>query len=266
MPIPPPADWQLPPGVTRGLWDYLHDPAVARGYDDRLADCTLLQVDLRFAEQHFDRPGALLDLGCGTGRLLVLFARRGFWSLGVDLSEEMLAIAGAKAAAAGVTVHRLKANLVELDCLRDESFDYAACLFSTLGMIAGSAQRRRVVEHARRLLRPRGRFVLHVHNRWFHAWDPEGRRWLLRDWLQAGGGDRPMPPHQGIAGLALHHFTRREAVRLLTGAGFRVLEVRPVSLRADGRLPCPRWFGGLRAYGYLLVAERPDGAPGSRGH
>jgi SAM-dependent methyltransferase len=262
MTIPPPADWQLPPGVTRGLWDYLHDPGVARGYDDRLADCALLQVDQRFAERHFDRPAALLDLGCGTGRLLVPFARRGFWVLGVDLSEVMLAVAGAKAAAAGVVVHRLKANLVELDCLRDESFDYAACLFSTLGMIAGSAERRRVIEHVRRLLRPGGKFVLHVHNRWFNAWDPEGRRWLVRDWLAAAAGraeagDRAMPGHQGIAGLALHHFTRREAVRLLSGGGLRVLEVRPVSLRPDGRLPCPWWFGGLRAYGYLLAAERP---------
>ena len=29
----PPADWQLPEGVNRGLWDYLHDPAIARNYD-----------------------------------------------------------------------------------------------------------------------------------------------------------------------------------------------------------------------------------------
>ena len=55
-----------------------------------------------------------------------------------------------------------------------------------------------------------------------------------------------MPVHQGIAGLTLHLFTRREACRLLTDAGFRVLEVRPISLRADGRLPCPAWFGWLR--------------------
>ena len=25
-----PADWQLPPGVSHGLWDYLHDAALAR--------------------------------------------------------------------------------------------------------------------------------------------------------------------------------------------------------------------------------------------
>jgi hypothetical protein len=65
-----------------------------------------------------------------------------------------------------------------------------------------------------------------------------------------------MPVHQGVAGLTLHLFTRGEAVRLLTDAGFHVLEVRPVSLRPDGRLAWPWWFGGLRAYGYLLAAER----------
>src|SRR5262249_20751485 len=78
-------------------------------------------------------------------------------------------------------------------------------------------------------------------------------------------GDRPMPPHQGVAGLALHHFTRREAVGLLRGCGFRVVEVRLVSTRPDGRLPWPWWFGWLRAYGYLIAAERPALAPLSRG-
>jgi hypothetical protein len=65
-----------------------------------------------------------------------------------------------------------------------------------------------------------------------------------------------MPVHQGIAGLTLHVFTRGEAVQLLTEVGFRLLEVRPVSLRPDARLPWPGWFGWLRAYGYLLAAER----------
>jgi SAM-dependent methyltransferase len=257
----PPADWQLPAGVTRGLWDYLHDPALARSYDDNLAGSTLLTTDLAFAEQHFDRPGSLIDLGCGTGRLLIPFARRGYWVLGVDLSAEMLCMAGEKAATAGVTVHRLQANLVELDAVRDRSFDYAACLFSTLGMVSGAAERERVVRHAWRVLRPGGTFVLHVHNRWFNFWDPHGRKWLAADMLRSlrgrpDAGDRLMPVHQGIAGLTLHLFTRREVVRLLTRVGFRLREVRPVSLRPDGRLPWPWWFGWLRSYGYLLAARR----------
>src|SRR6266851_5873771 len=244
-------DWRLPPGVSRGLWDYLHDRSVARNYDQNLAGSTLLAVDQRFAERFFDRPGRLIDLGCGTGRLLIPFARRGCWVLGVDLSEEMLKQVGERAARHGVVVHRLKANLVELEGLTDQAFDYAACLFSTLGMIHGAEQRQRVIDHAYRLLRPGGRFVLHVHNRWFNFWDPQGRRWLVWDLLQSliqgkPGGDRLMPVHQGIAGLTLHLFTRREAERMLKKAGFRLLEVRPVSLRPDGRLPLPGFFGWLR--------------------
>jgi SAM-dependent methyltransferase len=253
------ADWQLPPGVNRGLWDYLHDPALARNYDASLAGTPLFAVDERFVERHCPRPGRLLDLGCGTGRLLVSFAQRGYWTLGVDLSQEMLAVAGTKAAAVGVPVQRLRANLVELDGLADASFDYAACLFSTLGMVLGAAPRQRVVRHVFRLLRPGGCFVLHVHNVWFNFWDPAGRAWLLRDRLGLGGtakGDRVMPVHQGIGGLTLHLFTRREAVQILTQAGFRVREIQTVGLNADG-LCWPAWFGWLRAYGYLLAAEKP---------
>jgi SAM-dependent methyltransferase len=259
---PPPANWQLPPGVNRGLWDYLHDPGVARNYDANLAGTPLFAIDQAFVARHCPQPGRLLDLGCGTGRLLVPFARRGYRVLGVDLSPEMLAVARTRAEEAGVAVALLQANLTQLDCLADATFDYAACLFSTLGMVLGHDLRRRVVAAACRVLRPGGRFVLHVHNRWFNAWDPTGRAWLLRDglrsWLSGReAGDRVMPVHQGIAGLTLHLFTRREVVGLLRGAGFRVLEVMPISLRPDGRLPWPGWFGWLRAYGYLLAAQRP---------
>jgi SAM-dependent methyltransferase len=258
---PPPPDWQLPPGVNRGLWDYLHDADLARNYDAGLAGSSLFHVDQEFVARHCPHPGRLIDLGCGTGRLLLTFAQRGCRVVGVDLSEEMLKVAADKARAAGLAVDLLRANLTDLDALADQTFDHAACLFSTLGMVQGAHNRRLVVNHAFRLLRPGGRFVLHVHNRWFNFWDPTGRKWLLRDWfaswLGREGGNRDMPPHQGIAGLTLHLFTRREAARLLRGAGFRVVEVRPVSLLPDGRLRCPWWFGRLRAYGYLLAAERP---------
>ena len=69
-----------------------------------------------------------------------------------------------------------------------------------------------------------------------------------------------MPAHQGVAGLALHHFTRKELVRLLCGEGFVVTEVLPLGLA--GVLASPRWLSWLRAYGYLAAARRPDGASG----
>jgi ubiquinone/menaquinone biosynthesis C-methylase UbiE len=250
-------------GVDRPLWDYVHDEGVARGYDASLAGSSLFEVDQAFVARYCPAGSWLLDLGCGTGRLMIDLAHRGCRVVGVDLSAPMLRAASDKAVAAGVTVGLVQANLVDLFCLASESFDCAACLFSTLGMLRGVDARRRFLEETWRILRPGGRLVVHVHNRWFNAWTAAGRRWLLADWL--GGwtgketGERQMPPHQGIANLTLHLFTRREAVQLLRSAHFAIREVQPVSLRPDGKVLAPAWFGWLRAYGFLIAAERPRG-------
>ena len=132
-----------------------------------------------------------------------------------------------KAEAAGVPVHLLQVNLTELTGLRDRRFDYAACLFSTLGMVLGYRKPPGACRSTTsyRLLRPGGLFVLHVHNRWFNVWNRPGRAWLLQDgWNRRlkryECGDRVMPVHQGVAGLTLHLFTRREAMRLVDRCGF----------------------------------------------
>src|SRR5262249_13682249 len=130
-PIP---DWQLPEGVDRGLWDYLHSGEMVAGYDEQIAASPLAQADIAFCERWFPSPGKLLDLGCGTGRLCRHFGAKGYECASVDLSEEMLMKARS---ACGNAAHFLRANLVDLAELPDDHFDYAACLFSTLGMIRG---------------------------------------------------------------------------------------------------------------------------------
>ena len=260
-----PADWQLPTGVSRALWDYFHDPAIARTYDAALQDTPLLTIDQQFVLAHCQPPGDFIDLGCGTGRLALTLAQHRYRPIGVDLSPEMLSVLGEKAAALHVNIPRVCANLVELGMFADQSFDYAACLFSTLGLIVGAEARRRVVAHAHRLLRPGGVFVVHVHNRWFNFGTAHGRGLLAREmfasWIGRGAsGDYEMPPHQGVGPLTMHLFTRREIARLLRSSGFEIVEIRPLSLRADGRLPCPWWFGRLRSYGYLIAARKPVGA------
>src|SRR5262245_41473884 len=216
-----PPDWQLPPGTDRGLWDYVQSSRVAREYDDALAGTPLLEFDLRFAERHFPTPGRLIDLGCGTGRLVMRFAPRGYACTAVDLSDAMLDIVREKSEAAGVAVERMKANLVELDVIPDGSFDYAACLFSTLGMIRGAGHRAKFLAHVRRLLKPAGVFVLHAHNARYRFGRGLGRR-------GPEPGDHTMPQHRGGADLTLHHFTRRELVGDLFTAGFRITELLPV--------------------------------------
>jgi SAM-dependent methyltransferase len=255
------ADWQLPKGVSRALWDYFHDSASARAYDAALQDTPLCMVDLAFAIDNCRPPGRLIDLGCGTGRLALTLAQHGFQPIAVDLSPEMLKVLGDKAAALGLTIPRVCANLVDLDMFADASFDHAACLFSTLGLVVGAEARRRVVGHAHRLLRPGGIFILHVHNRWFNFWTGPGRKLLyaemLASWLgRQPRGDYEMPPHQGVGPLTMHLFTRREITGLLRSCGFEIVLVKPLSLARDARLRWPWWFGWLRSYGYLIAARK----------
>ncbi len=145
----------------------------------------------------------------------------------------------------------MNANLVDLSALESASFDYAACLFSTLGMVRGAENRGKVVANAYRLLKPGGRFVLHAHNRFFRelGWKRVAAQRLKTVFGSAAAGDIAMPQAYGGAPLTLHHFTRGEVVRLMEAAGFSVKEVQ--ALGADGAAA-----SGSRVYGWLFLGER----------
>jgi SAM-dependent methyltransferase len=70
----------------------LHDPAVRQAWDALMT--RLLP----------DPPARVADLGCGTGTLSILLAKRGYPVTAVDVSPNMLAAAREKARAAGVVV------------------------------------------------------------------------------------------------------------------------------------------------------------------
>ena len=234
-------DWQLPDGVDRGLHDYLNSAEMVGGYDAIMANSPLAQFDVQYCETWFPSPGSLVDLGCGTGRLGRYFTGKGFKVLGVDLSEEMLKAARA-AGNAGEFLHR---SLLDESLWPGEPFDYAACLFSTLGMVIGAENRLKVLKNAFVKLNPGGVFVLHVHNRHFTGLG-------IRGWFN---GDLQMPQAYGGAPLTLHHYSRGEALRMMKEVGFQILDVQAVGL--NGPLN-PKWlFPTLRAYGYLIAAKKP---------
>ena len=120
-------------------------------------------------------PGArMLDAGCGVGRHALEFARRGYITTGVDLSEEMLELARERAKGVSA-VSFVEADLRSLNLARE--FDAAVLLDSTLGLHEDGE----TVEILRRLsasLVPGGRLVVEVLNRDFVLDEMPARKWL----------------------------------------------------------------------------------------
>jgi ubiquinone/menaquinone biosynthesis C-methylase UbiE len=261
-----PSNWRLPKGVTRGEWEYFHSVHVAQEFDDYFSSNELFAYDVslilsKLDGHPFGKGGVVADMGCGTGRVLVPIVEAGYQGIAIDLSSHMLSVVAEKSAAKNLKIHRLQANLVELDGVHDAAVDHAISMFSTLGMIVGGDHRQAALEHVSRILRPSGLFILHVHNRWFNLYDPGGPKWLLTNWFRARFvgdvelGDKYFD-YRGVHNMYLHVFTCREISRALRSAGFRIREMVPLEARRRRPLYAGWWCPNLRANGWIITAEK----------
>lgn len=101
------------------------------------------------------QPRTLLDMGCGTGRHLVEFLKRGLTADGFDLSEEMLA--RARQRLTGQPVSLSQGNLV--DFANGKQYDLVVSMFAVMGYLVTNEQLVAGLQTARKHLRPGGAFV-----------------------------------------------------------------------------------------------------------
>ncbi|MHB1444530.1 MAG: class I SAM-dependent methyltransferase [Acidimicrobiales bacterium] len=97
-------------------------------------------------------PGAVLDAGCGTGRVAIELARRGIDVVGVDRDESMLA----EARRLGPDLEWIRADLAGLDLGRD--FELVV-LAGNVPLFTPSADRESMVRACARHVAPGGRLL-----------------------------------------------------------------------------------------------------------
>jgi len=184
-----------------GRWADSYDESVLQ----RLIFAPLQEFTLRAAAAAFPDPGAILDIGCGTGLLLRRAARHFSSSklTGIDAAEEMIRVAQSSVPE-GIPVHFMHAFAEQLP-FAARSFDL---ILTTMSFHHWSDQAKALRE-VRRVLVPGGVFAL------ADAMPTSLWRWLFA--RSAHGRFNKLPVLEGM--------------------------LRDAGLWVDKRLPVPR-FGG----------------------
>ncbi len=120
--------------------------------------------------------GPIVELGCGTGRLLVPLVRDGHGVVGIDLSATMLARAAERVrrlpARAQARAHLVRADMRSLPLGRDLRVPLVVCPFNAFQHLYTHADVAACLGEVRALLSPTGRFA-------FDVLQPD-LRWLTR--------------------------------------------------------------------------------------
>jgi ubiquinone/menaquinone biosynthesis C-methylase UbiE len=223
--------------------------AFAEFYDLEHGDYT---EDIPLYVRYAERTGSpLLEIGCGTGRLLLPLAEAGFRIDGVDISGAMLARATQKARDAGVED---RVSLVQADARSlDLKTEYAMAFIglNSLMHFTSKNDQLAVLRSIRRHLIPGGTFIVDLFNpdanldrddngQLIHEWTrahPDGRGTVVK--LSSRRHDEDSDQmllvtwfyqvidSQGLARWTvlpyrIHYFYRPEIDLLLERAGFRV--------------------------------------------
>lgn len=104
----------------------------------------------------------LLDIGCGTGTLSMMFAQNGYKVQGIDLSEEMLVIAQSRALQMGMTIPFYEMSMDELEGF--EEIDVAIIPIDSINYVTDEKAVKRTFEKVYAALRSEGQLFFDVHS------------------------------------------------------------------------------------------------------
>lgn len=190
---------------------------------------TAREVEFLLEELALPPGGALLDVGCGTGRHSIELARRGYAVTGLDLSAEMLARATEAGRAAGVRVEWIRADATRFSLPR--LYDAAICLCEgAFGLLSQAddpiEQPLKILCNISRSLKPGAKAIFTVLNgahmlRKYQNRDVAEGRFDPMTLVECGA----YPPREGLPAIAVRErgFLPTELHLLCRMAGLSVL-------------------------------------------
>ena len=160
-----------------GEMSVLYDAAFAW---DNAAEVAFLERELT------PRRRRVLEPGCGSGRLLVPMAARGFEMVGIDASPQMLALTDGKLAERGLQAELIESDMSEFAL--SEPVDAAVCPIQTFAHLHSVTQSMRHLACVSRVLASNGLYLVQLglsrldaftptapnqHNRWEFEFEGE---------------------------------------------------------------------------------------------
>ncbi|MGB0370878.1 MAG: class I SAM-dependent methyltransferase [Opitutales bacterium] len=173
-----------------------------------------------------EKDASLLELGCGTGRIVFGLHELGYKHvLATDLAKAMVKEARRISAALEYSIPFKVENATKLS-FEDNLFDGAIFGFNGMMQIPGADNRQKAMNEVFRVIRPGAYFVFTTHDRelpkFRSFWESEKKRWRkgqqnpeLEDF-----GDRYEETDMGM--LFIHVPTTQEIRDMAKAAGFRV--------------------------------------------
>lgn len=115
-------------------------------------------------EEYEIRDGLVLDLGCGTGSMTELLAKKGYDMIGVDLSGEMLEIAMEKRAESNLDILYLQQDMREFELYGTVRAIVSIC--DSMNYILEEEELLKVFQLANNYLDPGGIFIFDMNTRY----------------------------------------------------------------------------------------------------
>lgn len=182
-PIPPPRSTFT--GATeeeaakrRHWWEEAFGDDFLRAIVEPTDSQLLREVDFIEGSFNLEKPAAVLDLACGAGRHAVELTKRGYTTVGYDLSVTQLARASESAQTSGARVAFLHGDMREMGF--EQMFDAVLCWNASFGYFE-EEKNLAVLKNIHRALKPGGCLLLDIPNRDFIVSQQPAQNWFEGD-------------------------------------------------------------------------------------